>query len=305
METHLAPTQPTQVNKFTTSCEICSGPHDTQYYMEDPEQAFVEYASSRTNEMASRLVTMNQVPRSFNEAVDAYDMISKVNLLWKTISKKLDDTPLCDTAGGPTAQMNFTFTDYHTKEELRSKGIKSPSKLLSLKYLSQSTVIEQNKNPSSPKRVHFANSVVILNKENEAEEEGGVEPSKTEYTNRKNANETDKEVESKKQVEEKTEGETKEEKEDDPEHFDTFPTLKELRYHEWHLKNPRPPWVKSKIRTGNVNNVKFSYMIGQFNKEQAYLDLESPINVMSRLHYNWIMSNRLEPRRKPSNPKPA
>ncbi|GJW03620.1 MAK10-like protein [Tanacetum coccineum] len=31
MEAHLAPTQPTQVNKVTTSCEICSGPHDTQY----------------------------------------------------------------------------------------------------------------------------------------------------------------------------------------------------------------------------------------------------------------------------------
>ncbi|GJU08276.1 hypothetical protein Tco_1124706 [Tanacetum coccineum] len=29
MEAHLAPTQPTQVNKVTTSCEICSGPHDT------------------------------------------------------------------------------------------------------------------------------------------------------------------------------------------------------------------------------------------------------------------------------------
>ncbi|GJW99059.1 hypothetical protein Tco_0180867, partial [Tanacetum coccineum] len=26
MEAHLAPTQPTQVNKITTSCEICSGP---------------------------------------------------------------------------------------------------------------------------------------------------------------------------------------------------------------------------------------------------------------------------------------
>ncbi|GJT98593.1 hypothetical protein Tco_1094111 [Tanacetum coccineum] len=37
MEAHLAPTQPTQVNKITTSCEICSGPHDTQYCMEDPE----------------------------------------------------------------------------------------------------------------------------------------------------------------------------------------------------------------------------------------------------------------------------
>ncbi|GJW35506.1 hypothetical protein Tco_0058426 [Tanacetum coccineum] len=42
MEAHLAPTQPTQVNKITTTCEICSGPHDTQYCMEDPEQAFVE-----------------------------------------------------------------------------------------------------------------------------------------------------------------------------------------------------------------------------------------------------------------------
>ncbi|GJW59528.1 hypothetical protein Tco_0108863 [Tanacetum coccineum] len=50
MEAHLVLTQPTQVNKITTSCEICSGPHDTQYYIEDPEQAFVKYASSRTDE---------------------------------------------------------------------------------------------------------------------------------------------------------------------------------------------------------------------------------------------------------------
>nr|GFA10868.1 MAK10-like protein [Tanacetum cinerariifolium] len=50
MEAHLAPMQPTQVNKVTTLCEICSGPHDTQYYMEDPEQAFVKYASLHTDE---------------------------------------------------------------------------------------------------------------------------------------------------------------------------------------------------------------------------------------------------------------
>ncbi|GKB92728.1 hypothetical protein Tco_0965000, partial [Tanacetum coccineum] len=50
MEALLALTQPTQVNKITTSCEICSSPHDTQYCMEDPEQAFVEYASSRIDE---------------------------------------------------------------------------------------------------------------------------------------------------------------------------------------------------------------------------------------------------------------
>ncbi|GKA67003.1 hypothetical protein Tco_0766811, partial [Tanacetum coccineum] len=50
MEAHLALTQHTQVKKITTSCESYSGPHDTQYCMEDPEQAFVEYASSRTDE---------------------------------------------------------------------------------------------------------------------------------------------------------------------------------------------------------------------------------------------------------------
>nr|GFC29555.1 MAK10-like protein [Tanacetum cinerariifolium] len=50
MEGHFALTQPTQLNKITTSCEICSGLHDTQYCMGNPEQAFVEYASSHTDE---------------------------------------------------------------------------------------------------------------------------------------------------------------------------------------------------------------------------------------------------------------
>nr|GEV82790.1 reverse transcriptase domain-containing protein [Tanacetum cinerariifolium] len=51
MEAHLAPMQPTQVNKITSSCEIFSGPRDTQYCMENPKQAFVEYASPCTDEV--------------------------------------------------------------------------------------------------------------------------------------------------------------------------------------------------------------------------------------------------------------
>ncbi|GJW23091.1 hypothetical protein Tco_0033713 [Tanacetum coccineum] len=51
MEAHLAPTQPIKVNKITSSCAICSGPYDTQYCMENPEQAFVEYASSCIDEV--------------------------------------------------------------------------------------------------------------------------------------------------------------------------------------------------------------------------------------------------------------
>nr|GEV23761.1 MAK10-like protein [Tanacetum cinerariifolium] len=57
MEAHLAPTQPTQVNKITTSCEICNGPYDTQYCMENPEQAFVDFASSHTDEAGGKWYT--------------------------------------------------------------------------------------------------------------------------------------------------------------------------------------------------------------------------------------------------------
>ncbi|GJU51994.1 hypothetical protein Tco_1221549 [Tanacetum coccineum] len=97
--------------------------------------------------------------------------------------------------------------------------------------------------------------------------------------------------------------EEEEEEEDDLEHFHTFPTIEELGYHEWILKNPRPSWVNAKVREGNLNNIKISCMIGHFLKRHAYIDLESPINVMSRLNYYWIMSKGLESRRKPSNPK--
>ncbi|GJV79857.1 MAK10-like protein [Tanacetum coccineum] len=74
MEAYLAPTQHTQVNKITTSCEICSGPHDTQYCIENPEQGFVEYASSRTDEAGGKWYTFK--PEQ-NNLGDTY------NLSWK------------------------------------------------------------------------------------------------------------------------------------------------------------------------------------------------------------------------------
>ncbi|GKD69066.1 hypothetical protein Tco_1323156 [Tanacetum coccineum] len=142
--------------------------------------------------------------------------------------------------------------------------------------MSQSSLAEQNKNPSSPKHVYFVNSIIILNKEDKAKEEGNVKASTTEYEDHEMT------VESEEEFEEETEDEIKEEEEDSPKHFNTFPTIKELRYHEWLLKNPRPPWVKAKVRTRNLNSVKFSCMIGHFDKKQAYQDMESPINGESR-----------------------
>ncbi|GJT43012.1 hypothetical protein Tco_0951727 [Tanacetum coccineum] len=150
MEAHLAPKQPVQVNKITSSCEICSGPHDTQYCIENPEQVFVDYASSRNNEVG-------------------------------VFPEKLDDTSTRDTARDSMAHVNAASTDQIEKEELRSKGIKSPFKLLSSKYLSQASLKEQNRNPSSPKHIHFINFIVILCKEDKVREEENVKPNATEY----------------------------------------------------------------------------------------------------------------------------
>ncbi|GJT18180.1 MAK10-like protein [Tanacetum coccineum] len=79
VEAHLAPNQPVQVNKIASSCEICGGSHDTQYCMENPKQAFVDYATSHNNEMGGKLFTTNQGPRIFNEATNAWKDKPKFN----------------------------------------------------------------------------------------------------------------------------------------------------------------------------------------------------------------------------------
>ncbi|GKF40625.1 hypothetical protein Tco_0123967 [Tanacetum coccineum] len=89
--------------------------------------------------------------------------------------------------------------------------------------------------------------------------------------------------------EEESEFETDEEveeilkEEEDDENFNSFPTMKDLTHHEWLLKNPRPLWIKARIRAGSPNNIK---IVDHFFKRHAYLDLESPINIMSRRQYN-------------------
>ncbi|GKB05948.1 hypothetical protein Tco_0834181 [Tanacetum coccineum] len=77
MEAHLYLKQPIQVNQITSSCEICSGPHDTQYCMENPEQAFVDYVSSHTDEAGDKWYTLKTEQ---NNLGDTY------SLLWKSHS---------------------------------------------------------------------------------------------------------------------------------------------------------------------------------------------------------------------------
>ncbi|GKA19400.1 hypothetical protein Tco_0699315 [Tanacetum coccineum] len=108
IEAHLAPTQPTQVNKITTSCEICSGPHDTQYCMEDPKQAFVEYASSRIDEagealvsnfMASQDARLPKFEADFKQQQS--EMTNKIGIVLKAITDRIARALPSDTVKNP------------------------------------------------------------------------------------------------------------------------------------------------------------------------------------------------------------
>ncbi|GJU31239.1 hypothetical protein Tco_1174828 [Tanacetum coccineum] len=279
MDAYLASTQLTQVNKITSSCEICNGPLDTHNCMEGPEQAYVDYASSHANEIRGKSyqIKLEKALLDFDSNQDKRlshlrtqikqqrdDMIGKINLLWKIIFEKLNDASPPKNAGNSMAPKSIEVISYDEKEELRKKGIKIPSIFLSLKYLSPASIKELNKNPSSPKRICFVNSIIILSTDSDTEEEddsstnacglnlGGMVKEKEEV---KEKGKEEDEMETKIEVEEvskkeESEFETneevkeifKEEEEDeDNENFNSFPTMKELSHHEWLLKNPRPP----------------------------------------------------------------
>ncbi|GJV48607.1 hypothetical protein Tco_1438819 [Tanacetum coccineum] len=110
MKAHLALTQPTQVNKITTSCEICSGPHDTQYCMENPEQAFVEYASSRlvSNFMASQDARLSMFEADFKQQQNK--MTNKIDTVLKAITDRIAGTLPSDTVKNPKLSISSVLS---------------------------------------------------------------------------------------------------------------------------------------------------------------------------------------------------
>ncbi|GJY56555.1 hypothetical protein Tco_0455670 [Tanacetum coccineum] len=187
------------------------------------------------------------------------NMIGKINLFWKTVSEKLNDASPLENAGNSMAPKIIAAIRHDEKEELKKKGIKSLSKLLSPKYLSLASIKELNKNPSSPKRVHFVNSIIILSTDSDTEEEddsstnvcdlnlGSMVKEKEEV--KKKGKEEDKmeadmeveEVIEEEEIEFKTDEEVKEifeeeEEDEDDENFNSFLTMRKLSHHEWQTK---------------------------------------------------------------------
>ncbi|GKE82765.1 MAK10-like protein, partial [Tanacetum coccineum] len=87
--------------------DILIGPHDTQYCMEDPEQAFVEYASSCTDEagglvsnfMASQDTRLSKFEADFKQQQS--EMTNKIDIVLKSITDRIAGTLPSDTVKNP------------------------------------------------------------------------------------------------------------------------------------------------------------------------------------------------------------
>ncbi|GKE27887.1 hypothetical protein Tco_1443271 [Tanacetum coccineum] len=82
------------------------------------------------------------------------------------------------------------------------------------------------------------------------------------------------------------------------EYSDMFPTRSELAYHKYIMCGPIPSIFLRNliIMEGCPSNLKIPCNIKHVHVEKAYIDLNSPLNVMTRMMCNWIMRSRLDPR---------
>ncbi|GKB17899.1 hypothetical protein Tco_0851822 [Tanacetum coccineum] len=151
MEAHLAPKQHVQVNKITSSCEICSGSHDTQYYMENPKKAFVEYASSHTDEagdkwytfkpeqnnlglvsnfMASQDTRLSKFEADFKKQQS--EMTNKIDTVLKAITDRMVGALPSDMVKNPKLNVNSTslVSSSHSYPTLDPQCSSHPSTLI-------------------------------------------------------------------------------------------------------------------------------------------------------------------------------
>nr|GEU79508.1 retrotransposon Orf1 [Tanacetum cinerariifolium] len=82
------------------------------------------------------------------------------------------------------------------------------------------------------------------------------------------------------------------------EYFDIFPTRSELAYHKYLMCGPvHLIFLRNPIITeGCPSNLKIPCNIGHVHVKKVYIDLDSPLNIMIRMVYNWIMRRKLDPR---------
>ncbi|GJY56772.1 hypothetical protein Tco_0455887 [Tanacetum coccineum] len=82
------------------------------------------------------------------------------------------------------------------------------------------------------------------------------------------------------------------------EYFNIFLTQSELAYQKYLMCGPIPSiFLRNPIITGGCpSNLKVPCNIGHVHVEKAYINLNSLLNIMTRMMYNWIMRRKLDPR---------
>ncbi|GJS55312.1 hypothetical protein Tco_0628674 [Tanacetum coccineum] len=198
-----------------------------------PEQACVDYASSHTNEIRGKKFTSNHGPRNLNDVANT----------WK-------DKP----------NFNRAHTQTFTSPQGGSISVHSSSYQMKLEKALLDFDSNQEKSDMEEEDASSTNACNLdlggMAKGKEELKEQGMEENEMEAD--MEVEEEESEFETDEEIEEITE---EEEDDGDGEYFNSFPTMMELTHHEWLLKNPRPPWVKTRIKTRSQNNTKLSCMI--------------------------------------------
>ncbi|GKE37521.1 hypothetical protein Tco_1460926, partial [Tanacetum coccineum] len=225
------------------------GPHNTQYCMENPEQAFVEYAFSRTDEAGD--ARLSKFEADFKQQQS--EMTNKIDTVLKAITDQIAGTLPSDTIKNPK------LGTYPVLPALR----KLNSMLESL------GLVPQSSNTKSVYSKEDDGEVIEIIRDDDEPQNKGL-----------------------------NEGEGATTEEPVVEYFDTLPTRDELTYHRYPMSGPIPSiFLRNPIiMEGCSYNLKILGNIGHVHIEKAYIDLNSPLNIMTRMMYNWIMRRKLDPK---------
>ncbi|GKE10523.1 hypothetical protein Tco_1414074 [Tanacetum coccineum] len=277
MEAHLAPMQPTQVNKITTLYEICSGPHDTQYYMKDPEQAFVEYASSRTDKAGD--ARLSKFEADFKQRQSK--MTNKIDTVLKAITDRMAGALPSDMVKNPKLNVNtitsvLSARSYPTKDPQCSTHIHGSINIITI-HLKQQSISHNSKA-----------------EEKEREREGDPEDTNTIAYNEEQKDTPQLEREDITVVDNL--GPNRDEKGiewlDVEEPLDLVDTSEESVLESSIKEMPKCSLnYDFKIKKGDPRNLKIPCMIGYKFTANAYIDVDLPMNIMSLAYYNSIRKN--------------
>ncbi|GJW57590.1 MAK10-like protein [Tanacetum coccineum] len=320
------------MNKITSSCGIYNGPHDTQYCMENLEQAFVDYASSCTNEavgivsnfMASQGARLSKFEADFKQQQS--EMTNKIDTVLKANIDRITGALPSDTVKNPILNVNSTSlvlsacscptedpqcsTQIHSSINTITICPECPGKLQNSKPEEEEQEEKDNSenintDPSLPPdpSISFINEKVY--KLNSFFESLGLVPQSynTEFVCTKGDDGDVMFIEIIKQngdshKEEPEVGKNARVGELEMEYFDIFPTRNELAYHKYLMCGPIPSiFLRNPITIeGCPSNLKRLCNIRHVHVEKAYIDLNSPLNIMTRMLYNSIMKRKLDPR---------